>query len=84
MNLEHDASCGRTIHGEELFQHIDHKLHGSVVIIQEHDPVQWWLFDLRPRLFNDDAGIGADRMRIGHGCLYMGRETATQACQNVE
>src|SRR5579864_507401 len=51
MYLEHDARRGRTVHGEELLQHVDHKLHGSVVIVQQHNPVQRRLFDLRPRLF---------------------------------
>jgi hypothetical protein len=40
------------------------------------------LFDLRAGFFDDDAAVGTGGMLIGHGVLYMGRQTATQACDD--
>src|SRR6202040_943708 len=63
----HDARRGGTVQGKELFKDVDDKLHGSVVIVEQHHLVEGGLFDLRPGFFNDDAGVGASGMLIGHG-----------------
>src|SRR5262245_35417986 len=40
VNLEHDSRCSRAIHAEDAFEHVDHELHGSVVIVQQHDLIE--------------------------------------------
>src|SRR5580698_2145594 len=82
MDLQHDARCGRSVQTKELFKNVDDKLHRSVVVIEEHHLVQGGLFDLRSGFFDDDAAVGTGGMLIGHGVLYMGRQTATQACDD--
>jgi len=52
----------------------------GVVVIQQDDLVQRWLFDLRPELLDDYAGVGTERGCGSAYVLYMGRQTATQAC----
>ena len=56
MDLEHDACRRGAVQGEELFEHVNDKLHGSVIIVEQHHLVEGGLFDLRPCFFNDDAG----------------------------
>ena len=82
MDLQHYARRCRTVQSEELFKNVDDKLHRSVVVIEENHLVQGGLFDLRPGFFDDDAAVGTGGMLIGHGVLYMGRQTATQACDD--
>src|SRR5215472_8959377 len=83
MDLEHDPGGVRTVEPKELFQNIDHKLHGGVIVVEQYHPVQRRLLDLRLRLLYGNAGVGTDRVLLGHGVLYRGRETATQERNNV-
>ncbi len=82
MHLQHDARRCRPVQSKELFKHVDDKLHGSVVVIEQNHLVERGLFDLRSGFFDDYAGVGTSGMLIGHGVLYMGRQTATQACDD--
>jgi hypothetical protein len=82
MDLQHDAGGGGPIQGEELFKNVDDKLHGSVIVIEQNHLVKGRLFDLGSGFFDDDAAIGTGGMLIGHRSLYMGRQTATQACDD--
>src|SRR5258708_12772175 len=37
MHLQHNASCFRAVHRKETLQDIDHELHRSVVVIDQHN-----------------------------------------------
>src|SRR3982074_981471 len=41
MHLEHNASCFGSVHGKEALQDIDDELHGSVVVIDQHNLIEW-------------------------------------------
>src|ERR1700738_3644749 len=55
MHLQHNASCFRAVHGKEALEDIDHELHGSVVVIDQHDLIEWRALELRRRFFDDQA-----------------------------
>ena len=43
MHLQHDLRRLLHVHGKERTQDIYHEVHRSVVIIEQHNFVQWWL-----------------------------------------
>src|SRR6266567_412726 len=55
VHLQHNASCFGAVHGEEALQNIDHELHGSVVVIDQHNLIEWRPLELRRRFFDDQA-----------------------------
>src|SRR3977135_147871 len=55
MHLQHNASWFRAVHGEETLQDVDHELHGSVVVIDEHDLIERRTLELGRRFFDDQA-----------------------------
>src|SRR5260370_2249603 len=40
MHLQHNASCFGAVHCKEALQDIDHELHGSVVVIDQHNLIE--------------------------------------------
>src|SRR5258708_26216693 len=41
VHLQHNASCFGAVHGKEALQDIDHELHRSVVVIDQHNLIEW-------------------------------------------
>src|SRR5258706_10236424 len=41
MHLQHNASGFGAVHRKEALQDIDHELHGSVVVIDQHNLIEW-------------------------------------------
>ena len=81
--LQHYARRIRPVQAKEFLENVDDKLHGSVIVIEQNHLVQRRLFDLGSGFFDDDAVIGgASGVLIRHGSLYMGRQTAPQACDD--
>src|SRR5216683_5671471 len=55
MHLQHNASCFGAVHRKETLQDIDHELHRSVVVIDQHNLIEWGALELRRRFFDDQA-----------------------------
>src|SRR6266436_10247673 len=55
MHLQHNASGFGAVHGKEALQDIDHELHGSVVVIDQHNLIEWRALELWRRFFDDQA-----------------------------
>src|ERR1700733_8367007 len=55
MHFQHNAGCFRAVHCEEALQDIDHELHWSVVVIDQHNLIQWRPLELGRRFFDDQA-----------------------------
>src|ERR1700722_12687034 len=53
MHLQHNASCFRAVHREEALQDIDHELHGSVVVVDQHYLIEGGTLELGRRFFDD-------------------------------
>ena len=62
VDLEHDARRARAVESEELFQYVDDKLHGSVVVIEQNHLVEGGLFDLRSGFFDRGRLMQSERM----------------------
>src|ERR1700688_345326 len=55
MHLQHNASCLGAVHCKEALKDVDHEFHGSVVVIDQHDLIEWRALELRRRFFDDQA-----------------------------
>src|ERR1700692_3549534 len=55
MHLQHNASCFRAVHRKETLQDIDHELHGSVVVIDQHNLIQGRTLELWRRFLDDQT-----------------------------
>ncbi len=64
MDMKHDPRCVFPALVEEPFNHVDDKLHGSVVIVQQQHPVQTWPFHPRLRLGYSDRSAITTVVRI--------------------
>src|SRR5271170_6726228 len=55
MDFQHNPSCFGAVHGKEALQDIDHELHGSVVVVYQHNLIEGRTFELRRRFFDDQT-----------------------------
>src|ERR1700691_6813893 len=55
MHLKHNASCFRAVHREETLQDIYHELHGSVVVIDQHNLIERRTLEFGRRFFDDQS-----------------------------
>src|ERR1700730_6592470 len=69
MHLQHNASCFRTVHRKETLQDINHELHGSVVVIDQHYLVKGRPLELRRRFFDDQACSIPPSFNVTHESL---------------
>src|SRR6202161_1228487 len=53
MHLQHNASCFGSVHREEALQDIDYELHGSVIVIDQHNLIERRTLKLGRGLFDD-------------------------------
>src|SRR5271156_6296668 len=66
MHLQHNASCFGAVHREETLQDIDHELHRSVVVIDQHNLIERRTLELRRRFFDDQAGSFPSTFDVTH------------------
>src|SRR5438270_1830643 len=66
MNLEHNASRLRAVHGEEALQDVDHELHRSVVVIDEDHLVEWRTLEPGGCFLNDQARTVSTSFYVAH------------------
>src|SRR5690606_28699962 len=57
LHLEHDPHCELSVHVEESLENADHKLHWSIVVVEQNhlilgEPLEGGLFRLHPQLVN--------------------------------
>src|ERR1700676_2290177 len=69
MHLQHNASCFRAVHRKEALQDIDHELHRSVVVIDQHNLIEWGALELRRRFFDDQASSIPPTFGVTHESL---------------
>src|SRR5579871_1855338 len=67
VDLEHDAGRLGAVHGKEALQDIDHELHRGIVVIDQHDLIERWAFELGLRLFDDQACAFSTALTLTHG-----------------
>jgi hypothetical protein len=58
VNMQHDSRGCLAILVEEALEHVNHELHGCVVVIEQQNTVKVWPLGLRLR-FGDDGGAWA-------------------------
>src|ERR1700694_199298 len=52
MHLQHNARCFGAVHCKEALQDIDHELHGSVVVIDQYNLIDWRPLKIRRRFLD--------------------------------
>src|SRR6185312_16660772 len=55
MHLQHNASRFGSVHRKEALQDVDHELHGSVVVVDQHHLVERRTLELGRRFLDDQA-----------------------------
>src|SRR3546814_7662108 len=60
--------CSSDLHRKEYLQHLNHELHRSEIIVEQHHLEQWWLGHLWPGFF-DRQTVVAFRVR-GHIVIH--------------
>src|SRR6267378_4530495 len=69
MHLQHNASCFGAVHCKEALQDIDHELQGSVVVIDQHNLIEWRALELGRRFFDDQARPIPPTFNVTHESL---------------
>src|ERR1700678_3520235 len=82
MHFQHNPSCFGAVHREETLQDIDHELHGSVVVIDQHNLIQGRTLELGRRFFDDQARPFPTTFDVTHeSSVYRVRFGRLQAAQ---
>src|SRR5450755_3931435 len=68
MHFQHNASRFGAVHRKETLQDVDHELHGSVIVIDQHNLIEGRTLELRRRFFDDQARSVPSTFDITHEC----------------
>src|ERR1700738_2915322 len=68
MHLQHNASCFGAVHCKEALQDIDHELHGSVIVIDQYNLIEWRELWVWRRLFDDPRRSIPPPVVVSHWC----------------
>src|ERR1700677_454223 len=66
VHLEHNPSRLGAVHREEPLQNIHDELHGSIVVVDQHNLIQGRTLDLWRRFLDDQACSFPSAFRIAH------------------
>src|SRR5271169_6300693 len=66
VDFQHNASRFGAVHRKETLQDIDHELHGSVVVIDQHNLIERRTLELGCRLFDDQARSFPYSFNVAH------------------
>src|SRR3546814_10469524 len=61
MHVQHDLRGLFTRHRKEYLQHLNHELHRSEIIVEQHHLEQWWLGHLWPGFFDRQTVVAFRR-----------------------
>src|SRR3984885_2401688 len=82
VHLQHNPSCFGSVHSEEALQDVDHELHRSVVVIDQHYLIEGWTLELRGRFLDHQPRAVPTAFNITHELsVYRARSGALQAVQ---